>query len=184
MKFLAVAEARDLCKAKSPSGIANAFEEGLNYLGALVDSPRGDQSTYGEAYATTSDSELSADKSTKYRRAKRTSRSSRQRSPSRSPSPPPRQRRDRGSSKRRYKKTDTDDQPKDNCRHCKKFGRIKAHPNFRRLLAIGTRKASLGALTGSARKWTSTMSSDLSSLQRMEATPVTATRVMADGVGI
>ena len=108
--------------------MANAVEEGLNYLGALVDSPRGDQSTYGEAYATTSDSESSAEKSTKYRRTKRTSHSSRQRSPSRYPSPPPRQRRDRGSSKRRSKKTDTDDQPKTNCRHCKNVGRIKAHP--------------------------------------------------------
>ena len=39
MKFLAAAdEARDLRKAKSPSGMANAVEEGLNYLGALVDS--------------------------------------------------------------------------------------------------------------------------------------------------
>ena len=55
---------------------------------------------------------------------------------------------------------------------------------FRRHLAIGTRKASLGALTGSARKCTSTMSSDPSSLRQMEATPVAATRVMADGVGI
>ena len=50
MKFLAVDdEARDLRKAKSPSSMVNAVEEGLNYLGALVDSPRGDQSTYGEA---------------------------------------------------------------------------------------------------------------------------------------
>ena len=53
-----------------------------------------------------------------------------------------------------------------------------------RHLAIGTRKASLGALTGSAIKWTSNMASDPSSLRRMEATPVAATRVMADGVGI
>ena len=93
MKFLAAAdEAHDLCKEKSPSGMANAVEEGLNYLGALVDSHHGDQSTNVEAYATTSDSESSAEKSTKsaYRCAKRTSRSSRQRSPSLSPSPPPR----------------------------------------------------------------------------------------------
>ena len=117
MKFLAVAdEARDLRKAKSTSGMANTAEEGLNYLGALVDSPRGEQSTYGEAYATTSDSESSAKKSTKsaYRRAKRTICSSRQRPPSRSPSPPPRRRGDRGSSKHRSKKTNTDDQPKNN----------------------------------------------------------------------
>ena len=130
MKFLAAAdEARDLRKAKSPSGMTNAVEEGLNYIDALVDSSHRDQSTYGDAYAATSDSESSAEKSTKsaYRRAKRMSRSSRQRSPSHSPSPPPRQRRDRGSSKRRSKKTDTEDQPKNNCRHCKKFGRIKAH---------------------------------------------------------
>jgi hypothetical protein len=63
MKFLVAAdEARDLRKAKWPSGMANAVEEGLNYLGALVDSQHGDQSTYGEAYATTSDSESSAEK--------------------------------------------------------------------------------------------------------------------------
>ena len=131
MKFLAAAdEARDLRKAKSPSGMANAVEEGLSYLGALVDSQHGEQSTYGEAYATTSDSESSAEKSTKsaYRRTKRTSRPSRPRSPSRSPSPPPRRRRDRGTSKRRSKKTDAEDQPKNDCRHCKKFGRIKPHP--------------------------------------------------------
>ena len=130
MKFLAAAdEARDIRKAKSPSGMANAAEEGLNYLGALVDSQHRDHSTYGEAYATTSDSESSAEILTKsaYRRTKRTSRSSRQRSPSSSPSPPPRRRRDRGSSKRRSKKTDTKDQPKNDCRHCKKFGRIKPH---------------------------------------------------------
>ena len=51
-------------------------------------------------------------------------------------------------------------------------------------LATGTRRASLGALNGSARKWTSSMSSAPSSLRRMEATPVAATRVMADGVGV
>ena len=77
MKFLAVVdEARDLRKATLPSGMTNAAEEGLNYLGALVDSPRGDKSTYGKAYATTSDSESSAEKSKNYHRAKRTSRSS------------------------------------------------------------------------------------------------------------
>jgi hypothetical protein len=131
MKFLAAAnEARDLHKAKSPSGMTNAAKEGLNYVGALVNSQHGDQSTYGEAYATTSDSEVSNEKSTKsaYRRAKRTSHSSRQCSPSRSHSPPPRRRKDRGSSKRRSKKTDTEDQLKNDCRHCKKFGRIKPHP--------------------------------------------------------
>ena len=55
---------------------------------------------------------------------------------------------------------------------------------FRRHLAIGTRRASLGVQNGSARKWTSTTSSNPSSLRRMEATPVAAMRVMADGVGI
>ena len=55
---------------------------------------------------------------------------------------------------------------------------------FRKQLAIGTRRASLGVQNGSARKWTSTTSSDPSSLRRMEATPVAAMRVMADGVGI
>ena len=42
--------------------MANAVEEGLNYLGALVDSSHGDQSTYGDAYVATSDSESSAEK--------------------------------------------------------------------------------------------------------------------------
>ena len=66
IKFLAAADAaRDIRKAKSPSGMANAVEEGLNYLGALVDSQHGDQSTYDEAYTTTSDSKLSTEKSTK-----------------------------------------------------------------------------------------------------------------------
>ena len=50
-------KACDIRKVKSPSGMANAVEEGLSYLGALVDSQHGDQATYGEAYATTSDSE-------------------------------------------------------------------------------------------------------------------------------
>jgi hypothetical protein len=53
-----------------------------------------------------------------------------------------------------------------------------------RHLAIGTRKASRGVRNGSARRWTSTTSSDPSSLRQMEATPVAAMRVMADGVGI
>ena len=131
MKFLAaVNEARNLRKAKSPSGMENAVKEVLNSLGALVDSQHGDQSTYGEAYATTSYSESSAEKSTKsaYHRTKRTGRSSRQRSPSRSPSPRPRRRRDRRGSKCRSKKTDTEDQPKNDYHHCKKFGRIKPHP--------------------------------------------------------
>ena len=52
-------------KAKSPSGMANTVEEGLSYLSALADSHHGDQATYGEAYATTSDSESSAEKSTR-----------------------------------------------------------------------------------------------------------------------
>ena len=58
MKILAAAdEARDIRNAKSPSGMVNADDEGLNYLGALVNSQHEDQSTYGEAYATTCDSE-------------------------------------------------------------------------------------------------------------------------------
>ena len=63
MKHLAAAnEACDLRKAKSPGGMANAVEEGLNYLGALV-SQNEETSTYGEAYAATSDSESSYEKS-------------------------------------------------------------------------------------------------------------------------
>jgi hypothetical protein len=50
MKALSKAdEARGIQKAKSPSVMMNAVEEGLNYLGALVDSQHGDQSTYGKA---------------------------------------------------------------------------------------------------------------------------------------
>ena len=74
MKVLATAdEARNIQKEKLPSGIANAVEDGLNYLGALVDSHHGYQLTYGEAYATTSDSESSVEKTTKstHRREKR-----------------------------------------------------------------------------------------------------------------
>ena len=51
-------------------------------------------------------------------------------------------------------------------------------------LAIGTRKASSGVLNGSARRWTSTISHDPSSLRQMVATPVAAMRVIAEGVGI
>ena len=44
MKVLVAAdEARDIRKAKLPSGMANTVEEGLSYLGALVDSQHGDQ---------------------------------------------------------------------------------------------------------------------------------------------
>ena len=42
--------------------------------------------------------------------------------------PPSRRHKDRGSSKLRLKKHDEDDQHKNDCRHCKKFGRIKPHP--------------------------------------------------------
>ena len=166
--------------------MANTVEEGLNYLGALVDSSHGDQSTYGDVYAATSDSESYAEKSTKsaYRRAKKTSRSSRQRSPSRPPLP-----RLAGAeiaaalkvAPRRLTRTT-------NLRKIVATARnlVASRPTrmFRRHLAIGTRRASLGALTGSARKWTSIMSSDLSFLRRMESTPVAEMRVMADGVGI
>ena len=42
MKVLVAAdETCDIRKAKSPSGMANAVEEGLSYLGALVDSQYG-----------------------------------------------------------------------------------------------------------------------------------------------
>ena len=74
MKVLAAANKFcDIHKEKSPNGMANAVEKGLNYLGALVDSQHGDQPTYVEAYATTSDSESSVEKSTKstHRRGKR-----------------------------------------------------------------------------------------------------------------
>ena len=49
IKVLATAdEARNIRKANSPSGMVNAVEEGLNYLGALLDFHHGDQSTYEE----------------------------------------------------------------------------------------------------------------------------------------
>ena len=39
MKVLAAAnEARDIHKEKSPNGMVNEVEEGLNFLGTLVDS--------------------------------------------------------------------------------------------------------------------------------------------------
>ena len=79
MNLLAAAdEARDIRKEKSPSGMVNAVEEGVNYLGSLVDSQHGDQSKYGKPYAMTSDSESSVEKSTKssYHRGKRKGRSS------------------------------------------------------------------------------------------------------------
>jgi len=63
MKGLAAADkACYLQKAKSPSGMVNAVEEGLNYLGDLV-SQNEETSTFGEAYAKTSDSESSCEKS-------------------------------------------------------------------------------------------------------------------------
>jgi hypothetical protein len=73
MKVLDAADkACDICKAKSPSGMANAVEEGLNYLGALVDSQHVGHYVPGKAYATMSDIESPADKSTKltHRRGK------------------------------------------------------------------------------------------------------------------
>ena len=71
MRYLAVAnEARDLRKAKSPSGMANAVEEGLNCLGALV-SQTDKTSVYGEAYAATPDSDSSYEKFVRSRRSRK-----------------------------------------------------------------------------------------------------------------
>ena len=137
MKRLAAAdEARDLRKAKSPSGMANAVEEGLNYLGALV-SQNEETSTYGEAYAATSDSESSYEKSVRSRRSRKKERRpprrrspsrspsrSTSRSPSRSPSPPR-----RGRTPRRSAKSKSDEKStKVKCRHCKRAGRTTPHP--------------------------------------------------------
>ena len=137
MKYLAAAdEERDLRKAKSPSGIANAVEEELNYLGALV-SQNEDTSTYGEAYTATSDLESSCEKSVRSRRSrKKERRPSRRRPPSRSalrsllrsplrsPSPPRRSRTPRCSTKSKSDEKAT----KVKCKHCKKAGRTTPHP--------------------------------------------------------
>ena len=59
MHHLAAAdEAWDMQKAKLHSGMTNAVEEGLNYLGDLVGSQQEEASGYGEAYATTLDIKL------------------------------------------------------------------------------------------------------------------------------
>jgi len=137
MKHLAAAdEARDLQKAKSPSGMANAVEEGLNYLGALV-SQNEETSTYGEAYTATSDSESSYKKSVRSRQSRKKERRpswcrspscsplrSPSRSASRSPSPPR-----RSCTPRCSTKTKSDEKAaKIKCKHCKKAGRTPPHP--------------------------------------------------------
>ena len=54
MKVLVASDkAHDIRKEKSPSGMVNAVEERLSYLGALVDSQHGDRAVYDEAYAMT-----------------------------------------------------------------------------------------------------------------------------------
>ena len=69
MKHLAEAdETRDIRKAKSTSGMANAVEEGLNYLSVLVGSQSEDHSSYGEAYVTSMDIDLSTERSAHSRR--------------------------------------------------------------------------------------------------------------------
>ena len=81
-------EARDIRKAKFPSGMLNAVEEGLNYLGALVGSQKEECTTYGEASATAADSDSLARQSTRRHHTKErklSRRSSPSRSTSRSP---------------------------------------------------------------------------------------------------
>jgi len=56
-------EACDTRKAKSPSGMANAVEEGLNYLGALVGIAEDEYETYGNTYATETGSNSSPERS-------------------------------------------------------------------------------------------------------------------------
>ena len=63
-------EARNIRKANPPSGITNAFEEGLNYLGALVGSQKEEHTTYDESYAMATDSNSSAEQSTCRHRTK------------------------------------------------------------------------------------------------------------------
>ena len=130
---VATGKAHNIRKEKLTSGMANVIEEGLIYLGALVNSHHGDQATHGEAYVTTSDSESLAEKLTR-RHEKREGISSRRHTPSRSPScfplPPPRCRNNHGHSKRCTKISDDGEQPKNDCRHCKKFGHNNAHPTI------------------------------------------------------
>ena len=135
MQHLAAAdEARDVRKAKSHSDMANAVKEGLNYLGALVGSQQEEAGGYGEAYATTSDSESSIERSVRSRaRSRRKDKKpSRRRSlsSSRSRSPP---RRSKSRANRRTKKKaskhDSSGDDENHCKYCKKFGRTKPHPN-------------------------------------------------------
>jgi len=143
-------EAHDMRKSKLHSGMANSAEEGLNYLGALVGSHQEEASGYGEAYATTSDSESSIERSVRSRaRSRRKDKKpSRRRSPSSSCSPSP-PRRFKSKANRRTKKTSKHDSSGDDenpCKYCKKFGRTKPHP--RRKSATGTSGTTGGVPSG------------------------------------
>ena len=136
MAILAEAdEARDLSRADAPKGMALAVDEGLSFLDALTDGM-----DRGEAFAVGSDSESSIEvksrrsttRSTKPRRRPSPSSS---RSPSRSPSPPPRRRQARSRSRRDSRRDrgrddrEREEKKKSTCKHCKAFGRTRAHPN-------------------------------------------------------
>jgi hypothetical protein len=134
MAILAEAdEARDLSRADAPKGMALAVDEGLSFLDALTDGM-----DRGEAFAVGSDSDSSIEvksrrSTTRSTRPRRRPSPSTSRSPSRSPSPPPRRRPPRSRSQRGGRRDrDRDDrerEEKSTCRHCKAFGRTRAHPN-------------------------------------------------------
>ena len=63
MKYIVEAvEACDMRKAKSPAGMANAVEEGLNYLDELVGTADDEYEPCGKAYATATDSDSSPER--------------------------------------------------------------------------------------------------------------------------
>ena len=148
MAILAEAdEARDLSRAAAPTGMALAVDEGLSFLDALTDGM-----DRGEAFAVGSNSESSIEvksrrSTTRGARPRRRPSPSTSRSPSRSPSPPPRRRptrsrshrdgrkergrdeRDSRSERGRYDRERKEKREKNDCRHCKAFGRTRAHPN-------------------------------------------------------
>ena len=187
MKVIAAAdEAHDIRKAKSPSGMVNAVEEALNYLGALVDSHHGDQATHGEAYATTSDSDRLR-RSQRKRHIFKEKRNVGLHNSGRLHDhllPHHADTKIAGVPNVAPNKLTRRTSPRMTATIVRNLAASSPTRMSLRHLAVGTRKESRGVQNGSARKWTSTTSSAPSFLRRKEATPVVATRVMAGGVGI
>ena len=136
MKYISASdEARDLRKAKSPSRMANAVEEGLHYMGALFPKTRTpvcmERRTQQPRIWNCDTKSVRSRRFWKKERCPSRPRSpsrSHSRSPSRSPSRLPSPPRRIYTPHRSTKEKGKEEAAKTKCKHCKKAGRTAPHP--------------------------------------------------------